>query len=60
MNLFDSEDGKCLPLFTMTLILEENGMEFYPGFQELEEAVLSVVDRIGQTLQVCFCLYLNV
>ncbi|XP_054243607.1 dynein axonemal heavy chain 12 [Indicator indicator] len=51
VKLFDSEDRSCLPLFNMTLILDENNWEFYPSFQELEEAILFVVDRIGQTLQ---------
>lgn len=43
----------------MELTLDEKKMEFYPSFQDLEEAILFVVNRIGQTLQVCFYLYLN-
>lgn len=60
MKLFDPEDRSCLPLFKMELIIDEKHVEFYPSFQELEEAILFVVNRIGQTLQVCFFLYLNV
>ncbi|NXF34121.1 DYH12 protein, partial [Nyctibius bracteatus] len=51
VKLFDPEDRNCLPLFKMELTLDENKMEFYPNFQDLEEAVLFVVNRIGQTLQ---------
>ncbi|NXG57074.1 DYH12 protein, partial [Hemiprocne comata] len=48
---FDPEDGNCLPLFKMELTLDENKMEFYPSLQDFEEAILFVVNRIGQTLQ---------
>lgn len=57
MKLFDPEDRNGLPLFKMELILDEKKMEFYPSFQDLEEAILFIVNRIGQTLQVCFYLY---
>lgn len=60
MKLFDPEDRSCLPLLKMELIIGEKRVEFYPSFRELEEAILFVVNRIGQTLQVCFFLYLNV
>uniref|UniRef100_G1N3W3 Dynein axonemal heavy chain 12 n=1 Tax=Meleagris gallopavo TaxID=9103 RepID=G1N3W3_MELGA len=51
VKLFDPEDRSCLPLFKMELIIDEKHVEFYPSFQELEEAILFVVNRIGQTLQ---------
>ncbi|XP_063204072.1 dynein axonemal heavy chain 12 isoform X1 [Chroicocephalus ridibundus] len=51
VKLFDPEDRNCLPLFQMELTLDENKMEFYPSFQDLEEAILFIVNRIGQTLQ---------
>ncbi|PKU33047.1 dynein heavy chain axonemal [Limosa lapponica baueri] len=51
VKLFDPEDGNCLLLFKMELTLDENKMEFYPSFQDLEEAILFIVNRIGQTLQ---------
>ncbi|XP_021265333.1 dynein heavy chain 12, axonemal [Numida meleagris] len=51
VKLFDPEDRSYLPLFKMELILGEKHMEFYPSLQELEEAILFVVNRIGQTLQ---------
>ncbi|KAM6256904.1 dynein axonemal heavy chain 12 [Porphyrio hochstetteri] len=48
---FDPEDQKSLPLFKMELTLDEKKMEFYPSLQDLEEAILFIVNRIGQTLQ---------
>ncbi|NXL55199.1 DYH12 protein, partial [Chordeiles acutipennis] len=51
VKLFDTEDRNCLPLFKMELILDEEKMEFYPNFQDLEEAILFVVNCIGETLQ---------
>lgn len=59
VKLFDPEDRSHLPLFKMDLTLDENRMEFFPSLQDLEETILFVVDCIAQTLQVCFCLYLN-
>ncbi|NWI51186.1 DYH12 protein, partial [Calyptomena viridis] len=51
VKLFDPEDIYRLPLFNMDLTLEENNIEFYPSFQDLEESILFVVDCIGETLQ---------
>ncbi|XP_027740579.1 dynein heavy chain 12, axonemal isoform X2 [Empidonax traillii] len=51
VKLFDPEDRSHLPLFKMDLTLEENNIEFYPSFKDLEESVLFVVDCIGETLQ---------
>ncbi|NXU66122.1 DYH12 protein, partial [Horornis vulcanius] len=51
VKLFDPEDRSHLPLFKMDLTFDENRMEFYPSLQDLEEAILFVVDCIGQTLQ---------
>ncbi|XP_039551458.1 dynein heavy chain 12, axonemal [Passer montanus] len=51
VKLFDPEDKRRLPIFKMDLTLDENRMEFYPSLQDLEEAILFVVDCIGQTLQ---------
>ncbi|KAM6121199.1 LOW QUALITY PROTEIN: dynein axonemal heavy chain 12 [Pterocles gutturalis] len=45
------EDRSCLPSFKMELTLDEKKIEFYPNFQDLEEAILFVVNRVGQTLQ---------
>ncbi|NXV06411.1 DYH12 protein, partial [Cettia cetti] len=51
VKLFDPEDRSHLPLFKMDLTFDENRMEFYPSLQDLEEAILFVVDCVGQTLQ---------
>ncbi|NXA77466.1 DYH12 protein, partial [Thryothorus ludovicianus] len=51
VQLFDPEDRSRLPLFKMDLTFDENRMEFYPSLQDLEEAILFIVDCIGQTLQ---------
>ncbi|NXB86324.1 DYH12 protein, partial [Vidua chalybeata] len=51
VKLFDPEDRSRLPIFKMDLTFDENRMEFYPSLQDLEEAILFVVDCIGQTLQ---------
>ncbi|NWU06626.1 DYH12 protein, partial [Cephalopterus ornatus] len=51
VKLFDPEDRSHLPLFKMDLTLEENNIEFYPSFKDLEASVLFVVDCIGETLQ---------
>ncbi|NXM89081.1 DYH12 protein, partial [Oenanthe oenanthe] len=51
VKLFDPEDRSRLPLFKMDLTFDENRMEFYPSLEDLEEAILFVVDCIGQTLQ---------
>uniref|UniRef100_A0A8C6ZHR7 Dynein heavy chain linker domain-containing protein n=1 Tax=Nothoprocta perdicaria TaxID=30464 RepID=A0A8C6ZHR7_NOTPE len=51
VKLFDPEDRSCLPIFKMELTLDDEKIEFYPSFQDLEEAILFIVTRIGQTLQ---------
>ncbi|KFQ17596.1 Dynein heavy chain 12, axonemal, partial [Merops nubicus] len=51
VKLFDPEDRSCLPLFKMELILHEKTMMFYPSLQDLEEAILFIVNRVSQTLQ---------
>ncbi|NXO09845.1 DYH12 protein, partial [Oriolus oriolus] len=51
VKLFDPGDKSRLPLFKMDLTYDENRMEFYPSLQDLEEAILFVVDCVGQTLQ---------
>nr|XP_025044359.1 dynein heavy chain 12, axonemal isoform X2 [Pelodiscus sinensis] len=51
VKLFDPEDRRWLPLFKMELTFDDEKMEFYPSFQDLEEAILFIVTRIGQTLQ---------
>ncbi|KFZ53589.1 Dynein heavy chain 12, axonemal, partial [Podiceps cristatus] len=51
VKLFDPEDRNWLPVFKMELTLDKNKMEFYPSLQDLEETILFIVNRIGQTFQ---------
>ncbi|XP_078517697.1 dynein axonemal heavy chain 12 [Lissotriton helveticus] len=51
VKLYDPDDGQHLPLFKMQLIFDDEKMEFYPSFQDLEDAIMFVVTRISQTLQ---------
>lgn len=36
----------------MELTFDEDKMEFYPTFQELEDVVLGLIERISEILQV--------
>lgn len=57
VKLFDREDQQGLPIFKMELTFDDDKMEFYPTFQDLEDAVLGLVERIAETLQVFLHLY---
>jgi antibiotic biosynthesis monooxygenase (ABM) superfamily enzyme len=52
VKLFDPKDQERLPIFKMELTFDDDKMEFYPTFQDLEDVVLSVVERISEALQV--------
>ncbi|XP_074055007.1 dynein axonemal heavy chain 12 isoform X8 [Macrotis lagotis] len=49
--LFNPDDKRYLPIFKMELTFDDERMDFYPTFQDLQEVVGGVVDRIGETLQ---------
>ncbi|KAM9098063.1 dynein heavy chain 12, axonemal isoform X1 [Sarcophilus harrisii] len=51
VDLFDPNDQKWLPIFKMELTFDDERMDFYPTFQDLQEVVGGVVERIGETLQ---------
>nr|XP_060483981.1 dynein axonemal heavy chain 12 [Panthera onca] len=51
VKLFDQEDQCGLPIFKMELTFDEDKMEFYPTFQDLEDVVLGLVERITEALQ---------
>uniref|UniRef100_A0A8D0W0K3 Dynein axonemal heavy chain 12 n=1 Tax=Sus scrofa TaxID=9823 RepID=A0A8D0W0K3_PIG len=51
VKLFDAEDQRGLPIFKMELTFDDDKMEFYPTFQDLEDVVLSLVERIAEALQ---------
>lgn len=52
VKLFDQEDQCGLPIFKMELTFDDDKMEFYPTFQDLEDVVLGLVERITEALQV--------
>ncbi|KAF7693120.1 hypothetical protein HF521_008436 [Silurus meridionalis] len=51
VSLFGPLNKQELPLFTMALIFDDEKMAFSPSFQELEEAVLDILNSIIHTLQ---------
>ncbi|XP_040310640.1 dynein axonemal heavy chain 12 isoform X5 [Herpailurus yagouaroundi] len=51
VKLFDQEDQCGLPVFKMELTFDDDKMEFYPTFQDLEDVVLGLVERITEALQ---------
>ncbi|XP_029097539.1 dynein heavy chain 12, axonemal isoform X7 [Monodon monoceros] len=51
VKLFDQEDQRGLPIFKMELMFDDDKMEFYPTFQDLEDVVLGLVERIAEALQ---------
>uniref|UniRef100_H3B7G7 Dynein axonemal heavy chain 12 n=1 Tax=Latimeria chalumnae TaxID=7897 RepID=H3B7G7_LATCH len=57
VSLFDPLDIQNLPLFKMELTFDDENMDFYPSFQDLEETVLFVVTQISITMQVNIVLF---
>ncbi|XP_073425921.1 dynein axonemal heavy chain 12 [Dendrobates tinctorius] len=51
VQLFDLKDTQFLPIFKMQLTFDDEKMDFYPSFQDVEEVVLFIVTRISKTLQ---------
>uniref|UniRef100_A0A8C6FPB3 Dynein axonemal heavy chain 12 n=1 Tax=Moschus moschiferus TaxID=68415 RepID=A0A8C6FPB3_MOSMO len=51
VKLFDPEDQRGLPIFKMELTFDDDKMEFYPTFQDLEDVVFGLVERIAEALQ---------
>lgn len=52
VGLFEPHNKQKLPLFKMDLTFDDEKMDFYPSFQDLEEAVLEILNSIISTLQV--------
>ncbi|KTG42929.1 hypothetical protein cypCar_00000501 [Cyprinus carpio] len=50
-SLFDPLNISKLPLFKMDLIFDDEKMDFYPNFHDLEEAVLEIANLISNTMQ---------
>ncbi|KAG1961895.1 dynein heavy chain 12, axonemal [Pimephales promelas] len=51
VNLFDPLNISKLPLFKMDLIFDDEKMDFYPSFHDLEQAVLEMANLISNTMQ---------
>ncbi|XP_015203470.2 dynein axonemal heavy chain 12 isoform X1 [Lepisosteus oculatus] len=51
VKLFEADSVHRMPLFKMDLTFDDEKMEFYPSFQDLEEAVLSILTQITNTMQ---------
>ncbi|XP_065142098.1 dynein axonemal heavy chain 12-like [Paramisgurnus dabryanus] len=51
VSLFDPLNISKLPLFKMDLIFDDEKMDFYPSFHDLEEAVLEILNLISNTMQ---------
>uniref|UniRef100_A0A8C5SFB2 Dynein heavy chain 12, axonemal n=1 Tax=Laticauda laticaudata TaxID=8630 RepID=A0A8C5SFB2_LATLA len=51
VKLFDLEDQRWLPLFRMELTFDDEKMDFYPSFHDLEDTLLCIITLISQTLQ---------
>lgn len=52
VSLFDPLNINKLPLFKMDLIFDDERMDFYPNFHDLEQAVLEIANLISSTMQV--------
>lgn len=52
VNLFDPVNISKLPHFKMDLIFDDEKMDFYPSFQDLEDVVLEILNIITNTMQV--------
>lgn len=52
VSLFEPLNKQKLPLFKMDLTFDDEKMDFYPSFQDLEKAVLEILNSIINTLQV--------
>ncbi|KAA8590936.1 hypothetical protein FQN60_001879 [Etheostoma spectabile] len=51
VNLFEPSNRRYLPLFRMALTFDDEKMEIYPTLQDLEAAVLGILNVITNTLQ---------
>lgn len=51
VNLFDPENKEHLPILKMELTFDDEKMQFYPPYEDLEETVIHVMTAITKTLQ---------
>ena len=50
-ELFDRNNTLNLPLFKLQLCLDDNKMLFFPYLEDMEEAVMFVVNTITKSMQ---------
>jgi dynein heavy chain len=52
VNLFDERNKEHLPILKMELVYdEEEKMQFYPAYEDLEELILFVMNEVTRTMQ---------
>jgi dynein heavy chain len=51
VDLFDEGNMDTLPILKMELVFDDNKMQFYPLYEDLEEVILYVIEQITNTLQ---------
>ncbi|CAL8325422.1 unnamed protein product [Merluccius merluccius] len=51
VNLFDPVNTHKLPLFHMDLTFDDEKIDLYPSFEDLEDAVLGILNAITNTMQ---------
>ncbi|TPP61649.1 Dynein heavy chain 7 axonemal [Fasciola gigantica] len=51
VDLFDEEHTERLPVLKMYLTYEDQRVQFYPSFEDLEELILFIGDQITDSLQ---------
>ena len=51
VNLFDESNRGNLPMLKMELIFDDDKMQFYPTYEDLEELILFVTEQITHSLQ---------
>ena len=50
-NLFLPENSDFLPLFKVDLVLDDEGMQFLPRYEQLENSLVSVIDEVASRMQ---------
>ncbi|XP_071807320.1 dynein axonemal heavy chain 12-like isoform X1 [Asterias amurensis] len=51
VSLFNPDDKSNLPIFKMELTYDNDKMEFYPYYSDLEECLLFIVTQLTKTMQ---------
>ena len=50
-ELFLPENPDFLPIFKVDLVLDEEGMQFLPRYEQLEDNFVSVIDEVAAKMQ---------